>query len=70
MARVPKYRADVKGNVAKLIEEATDVFWNNIHSDDCFVFCVEDCASYDEYFDYLTDAELARAFKAASKRHV
>ena len=67
--RAPKYRADIKGQVAIYIAEfeaSVRAEINNPESD-TFLFCVEDAHAYAEYSDYLTEHEMQAAFKRAER---
>lgn len=66
--RTPIYRDDVKGKVAAHISECVDCMAGNMRSADYFVIAPEDCDCFAEYAQYLTDAELMRAFKLAARR--
>jgi len=65
-ARIPKYRADIKGEVATIKQEARDTYANEISNGDSFPS--DDFTDYDayrEYEKYLTDTKLKAAFKSA-----
>lgn len=69
MPRVPKYRGDTRGNLRSLLDECTATMAGEIRHADFFCIEFSDCSlSVREYEDYLTDAELARCFKAATAK--
>lgn len=62
----PKYRDDIKGEVARIKSECVDTFRGEIANADDFIVLPEDATNtMREYADYLTQAELAQCFKAA-----
>lgn len=64
--RIPKYRDDIKGNVRAILADCTQLMKGEINHADFFMVQAEDCTlAMQEYRDLLTDAELARCFKAA-----
>jgi hypothetical protein len=63
----PKYRADIKGEVATFKAECEATMRNELASAEDFILCAEDCGAWDEYKDYLTPAEMAQAFKRAAR---
>lgn len=63
MSRVPKYRADVKGNVRANILDFEATLRGEIRNADYFVVDVTDTDAYREYECYLTDAEMEAAFR-------
>lgn len=64
----PRYRADVKGNVANLIADFEATCRGEIEHGETFVFTWQDCErAVEEYQDYLTEREMAAAFKRAQR---
>lgn len=65
---MPKYRADVAGNLAGIKEDCIATFRGEMNNADCFIIDMEDCENtMREYGDYLTVAELRACFKKAQK---
>ena len=61
----PRYRADIKGEVRTFLAECTASMRGEIQSASDFILTPEDTAAWDEYADYLTPAEMRRAFRQA-----
>jgi hypothetical protein len=65
-ARVPKYRADAKGELSKYKADCIAHMRSEIARADFFVMSWDDCESaVSEWSPFLTDAELACCFKNA-----
>ena len=68
MGTVPRYRADITGQVANFIADFEATVRGEIEHSDNFIFAVEDCEhAVTEYKDYLTEREMATAFKRAQR---
>ena len=65
--QAPRYRADAKGQIAKIKEECADIMRNQINAAEEFILAAEDCPCYEEYADILTPAELSACFKKAMR---
>lgn len=63
----PKYRADIKGEVANYISDFEASCRGEMEHSDDFIFAWQDCRAVEEYQDYLTDKEMAAAFKRAQR---
>lgn len=65
----PKYRADIKGQVAQFIADFQASVAGEIRNpdSDSFLLCVEDAHAYEEFKDYLTAAEMKAAFNRAQR---
>lgn len=63
----PKYRQDIKGHLAEVIDECVHSIRGQLQDPECMHFCleVEDTDAFDEYKDILTLSEMRRAFKTA-----
>lgn len=65
MSKAPRYRADIKGQVADIKRDCLDAMRAGIQHADDFIFTAEDCPCYAEYADYLTARELEQLFQQA-----
>lgn len=64
----PKYRADIKGEVANYIADFEATCRGEIEQGDSFVFTWQDCEdAVREYSDYLTEREMKAAFERARR---
>lgn len=61
----PKYRNEIKGEVAAVKRDCVDTFRGELRSDDNFIFNWRDTKTYREYADMLTERELEACFKKA-----
>jgi hypothetical protein len=65
----PRYRADIKGQVAQFLDDFQASVAGEINNPESmnFLLCVEDADAYEEFKDYLTDKEMTAAFKRAQR---
>lgn len=68
----PKYRDDIKGDVAAIKKEYVDSLVGEFNNEESFFFGTKeemlDSESYKKYKEYLTTKELLMGFKAAMKQ--
>lgn len=63
----PRYRADIVGNIKASIAEFEDSVRGELANPERmeFLLAVEDSQAYQDWKDYLTEAEMKAAFKGA-----
>lgn len=61
----PAFRGDIKGEVGVFIADCTASMRGEIQTADDFILAAEDTSAWDEFRDYLTPAEMRRAFRQA-----
>lgn len=66
---MPRYRSDTKGRVAEFIADFQASVRGEMTNPDneYFLLCPEDAYAYDEFKDYLTEAEMRAAFNRAQR---
>lgn len=61
----PRYRNDIKGNVARVKLDCTDEMRSEIQHSEDFILTPEDTDAWHDYADTLTITEIRACFKAA-----